>query len=257
MLDNTGVVERDLGALLRSHVQHLGSSPETLEQTLLVFLDGPAREEDLVASAVWDAPARATAACPDALDIDKEVARSAAECALQLAAAYPGQQFQLRLTEFTRACTREWVKRYGRRFSCKERAAQKARPALPAGRKKNERTGTDAAVLRGQKRALDRTAAAAAGPAAKSLKTLFGTPVGWKTSSAACPREKRFEKFQDDTAKKHAAARERQRRRRAGQNPYPVQKFRKHLHCEAVLPSRRRQQRVPRALQLVPSLRAT
>ena len=69
--------------------------------------------------------------------------------------------------------------------------------------------------------------AAAAGPAAKSLKTLFGTPVGWKKPSA-CPEEQKFQEFKADTVTKRAAAIARQCRRRAGQEPYPPQAPRKN-----------------------------
>ena len=37
VLDNTGVVERDLGALLRSHHQHIGASAEVTSDVLLLF----------------------------------------------------------------------------------------------------------------------------------------------------------------------------------------------------------------------------
>ena len=52
ILDNTGVVERDLGVLLRQHQAHLGTSPDTQRDVLLVVLDGPVAEEELVTSAV-------------------------------------------------------------------------------------------------------------------------------------------------------------------------------------------------------------
>ena len=51
VLDNTGVVERDLGALLRSHQQHLGSNPDALEQTPRA---GPAAEGDARLEEAWE-----------------------------------------------------------------------------------------------------------------------------------------------------------------------------------------------------------
>ena len=223
VLDNTGVVERDLGKLLSSHQAHLGCSPEVLEDVLLVYLEGPEREEELVTSAVLEPP-------PPAAGPGHSGDGAGPSAAVERALA-PGREHEFRLTPFTRSCTREWQNRHGRRFHLQPvHSGESERPKAGPGRAKKgqnlPKVGTDAAVARGQKRALDARVAAARGPGATSLRTILGAAPGWK--SAACPQTKKFQDFKEKTVKKKQAALARQRRRRAGQEPYPVQPLRKN-----------------------------
>ena len=222
MLDNTGVVERDLGALLRSHVQHLGLGADVLQDVLLVFLDGPLAEEEIVTSAVLDEHHESSAACPAGNIKDFDALLTHADRVLQRAYATPGQEYNLRMTPFTEECTREWVQRHGRRFS-RSSKLQSSRP-VPTSRKK----GTDAAVRAAQKRALEQRVSAAASPRASSLRTLFGRPLAWRPASGEkTPSSKTFNAFKALTITKKSAQMDRERRRRWGQEPYTATKPRR------------------------------
>ena len=233
VLDNTGVVERDLGQLLRSHQQHLGLGPEVLQDVLLVFLDGPQVEEEIITSAALDEHCRgsaasdASAACPASSVKDFDALLASADRALQGTCATPRHEHALRMTPFTQECTKEWVLRHGRRF-CRGSKLESSRPVPKADKKATGKKGTDAAVRRGQKRALDLRVSAAASPRAASLETLFKGPLGQRpASSDKKPFSKAFQKFKDLTTAKKTANTDRERRRRWGQNPYPVQKQRR------------------------------
>ena len=222
ILDNTGVVERDLGALLRSHQQHLGLGADVLQDVLLVFLDGPQAEEEIVTSAVLDEHHESSAACPAGNIKDFDALLTNTDRVLQQACATPGQEYNLRMTPFTEECTREWVQRHGRRFSYSSKL-QSSR-TVPKSRKK----GTDAAVRDAQKRALDLRVSAAASPRASSLVTLFGKPLAWRPASGEKkPSSKTFNAFKALTITKKSAQTARERRRRWGQDPYPVSKQRR------------------------------
>ena len=232
ILDNTGVVERDLGALLRCHQQHLGASADVLQDVLIVFLDGPQAEEEIVTSAVLDEHQESCAACPAGNIKDFDDLLRNADRVLQRARATPGQEYNLRMTPFTEECTTVWVRRHGRRFSRSSRL-QSSRP-VPRPCKK----GTDAAVRHAQKRALDQRVAAAASPRASRLQTLFGKPLAWRPASAQKKASsKTFNAFKALTITKKAVQNARERRRRWGQDPYPVPKRRRgDLFSEAPEP---------------------
>ena len=222
MLDNTGVVERDLGALVKSHQQHLGLSADVSEDVLLVLLDGPRVEKEIVTSAVLDEHCASSAACPAGSASACDALLTRADRALRRAVAAPGQEYNLRLTPFAEECTREWILRHGRRFR-RSSMSESSRP-VPRPRRK----GTDAAVRDAQKRALDQRVSAAAGPGASSLMTLFGKPLA--RVSASCRTvafSKTFDAFKALTKTKKSMQTDRIRRRRWGQDPYPVSKPRR------------------------------
>ena len=126
------------------------------------------------------------------------------------------------MTPFTEECTREWVRRHGRRFS-RSSKFQSSR-SVPRSRKK----GTDAAVRDAQKRALDQRVSAAASPRAASLVTLFGRPLARRPASGEKkPFSKAFKKFKALTITKKSLQTDREHRRRWGQDPYPVGKQRR------------------------------
>ena len=101
-----------------------------------------------------------------------------------------------------------------------EAPAVAASPETPETPKK----GTDAAARVAQKRALDQRVSAAASSRASSLQTLFGRPLACPLASEEKkPHSKNFNAFKALTIAKKAANTARERRRRWGQDPYPVQ----------------------------------
>ena len=224
ILDNTGAVERDLGTLLRHHQAHVGPSPETLQNVFLVSLDGPRSEEELLTSAVLRQSEAGSGMSDRSQPSDFNALLSCAETALDRAAMMPGREYALRLTPFSEACAREWLRRHGRRFG-----TPAPRPPRPVPtRSKLPRRGTDAAVRASQKRALEQRVQAASGPRAGRLRSLFGgRPINGRSVSVSIPESKKFKDFKELTIAKEAGNAKRRRMRRAGQNPYPVTKSRR------------------------------
>ena len=220
-------MERDLGALLRCHQQHLGLGPDVLQDLLLVFLDGPQVEEEIVTSAVLDEHQESSAACPAGNIKDFDALLKNTDRVMQRACATPRQEYILRMMPFTKECTMEWVRVHGRRFS-RGSKIQSSRPVPKSGKKASGKKGTDAAVRRAQKRALDQRVSAAASPRAASLVTLFGRPLARRPASGEeKPFSKAFKKFKALTITKKSLQTDREHRRRWGQDPYPVGKQRR------------------------------
>ena len=202
-------VERDLGTLLAQHQQHLGpQGDESLNDIFRVLLDGPKVEEDLVTS-----DARRQVHAEMGAPQDGDIIATAAES--------PGCGYELRLTSFTAACTKEWVRRHGRRYNVIRRVAKPRR--APAQRSRDARPGTDKAVMRGQKKALDRRVRAASAARGSQLRSMFGAPVAGRRVPSDLKESKKFKSFKALTLRKAAAQVEQRRLRRKGLNPYPCQ----------------------------------
>jgi len=201
--DGTCQVERDLGALTRVLVQHmgpLGSSrhTDTLGALLEVHLDGPSNEHEI------------------------------AERSCALSDQPGGGASGLLLTSFSRRCSQIWLCRHGRRFlSYKKRS--------DAGKPGRRRPGTDAAVARGQAAAADALCAAAASaqPAHQHASIIGGMA---RQSFAMNPNQKlsamtawnaKLQQFHNNTKRKQATQQALSQRRAQGAEVYPTPAFRR------------------------------
>ena len=189
-----------------------------------MFVDGTDSEADLVTSAALSREGECGMSHRGGPS-DFTALLSMADAALERAEMMPGREYSLRLTPFTESCTREWVRRHGRKFNCKVSGKRASRP-VPT-RSKPPRPGTDAAVRAGQKRALEQRVQAASGPRANPLRSVFGRAIdGRALSGSSIPQSKKFKELKALTVYKRAASAKQQRMRRAGRNPYPVAKSR-------------------------------
>ena len=222
---NDGVcfqVERDLGSLVRNHQSHMGPQADTsLSDVLLVYLDGPSSRTELLSSPVLSMQERLRVVDSDDTSLGGLVDK------LLTHEARPGNGYELELTPFTEACTREWIRGHGRRFNVYPPSA-KSTVRLGPTRGGKRKLGGDAAVRRNQAKALDSRVKAASEPGATHrYRSLFGSPLDVSSKKRLCPppsdKEKAsVKKFKETTTKKTADHLKQQQLRRSGLNPYPL-----------------------------------
>ena len=139
LIDGTGAVERCLGQLvnvLQQHVGPLDKDGSTVAAAVEVSLEGPACEEELIV--------RDSSSLQIAGGVSPDGGSGGLACRLEAERRTDSTAWSM--TPFTQRCAELWVAHHGRRFRVykSKRPGQKGRPA-----------GTDAALARGQAKALD------------------------------------------------------------------------------------------------------
>ena len=137
--DGSCDVERNLGRLtatLASHKGPLDPNGDHVSALLEIDLDGPKVESDLAIGVQSSIGTRRP-------DVSQEVPLPpAVEIALQ-----GNSPYSLKMSEFMKKCAELWVDHHGRRFCVYQTKRVREKGPKPLG--------TDRAVARGQKRALD------------------------------------------------------------------------------------------------------
>ncbi len=203
LLDGTGTVERNLGAIKKYLQQHTGPMDEVGQDVwdwLDTFCDGPREEADV-------GRPRAGGVSPAAGGVSP--ARGCVRGGLDL-------------TNFSRGCAELWVQTHGRRHALYNTLKNRKKKPLP--------TGTDAAVRRNQIKGIaalaDRAGVVGRG-AAQNFESLFGGVVGDHTGAPPVAEGKLMKKFKTLTKNKSEARQREAQFRLAGICPYPRPELRR------------------------------
>ena len=216
--DSTGNLERNLGRMVQVldvHNHIFDEDGRHLSALIELDLDGPASEEEIARKVVVAArfgdvtPAGDT----DVLLLER--------------ALTPEAELVLKATPFTHRCAELWLAHHARRFGCYKKRSAVVRGPRPA---------TDAAVARGQKRALDTLFRNAEATGVAERRTVLGVSRAKLIAGAGRVSidAGRLAKFRKLTATKLAAQQVVNQRRRSGLKAYPRPPLRRGPCCGIV-----------------------
>ena len=209
--DSTGNIERNLSRMVQvldMHNHIFDEDGAHVSALIELDLDGPASEQEIALKVAVNAPVGHITPGGDAAVLLLEKALA------------PEAELALKATPFTHRCAELWSAHHARRFGCYNKRSAAARGPRPA---------TDAAVARGQNRALDTLFRNAAATGVTERRTVLGVSRAKLLAGAGRVSidPNRLAKFRRLTATKLAAQQNVNQRRRCGLKAYPRQALRR------------------------------